>query len=273
MSTFHFTPVEPHPLLKPFIAKMWVFESTGRLPEMDNKLIVPNGNFKLAFTSRNGLTAHVGDGTFIQRENELSLTGIVDTKVLLNPMEDQMTETIGVELNPLGAYRLFRLNYTDVSNRIGEMEDLLGNATKMLKVQMAEANTTQQKTRLLQSFLLRQLENATPDPVYDYCVNKIYYEKGLVNIKQLEKETGYTTRWLHKKFMEHLGTGPKNLAEIIKFKQVYEAYANKGNLKDHIYDYYYDQSHFLRVFKRMTGFNPTDLQNSLNELATRHYTS
>jgi len=87
---------------------------------------------------------------------------------------------------------------------------------------------------------------------------------------------GYSSRWLHKKFTERLGTGPKNLTEIVRFKQFYEVYsagATLHRLKEYMYEYYYDQSHFLKAFKRLTGFTPTDLQNGGNELATLHYTS
>jgi AraC-like DNA-binding protein len=77
------------------------------------------------------------------------------------------------------------------------------------------------------------------------------------------------------KFLEHMGAGPKNLSEITRFKQFYQAFSagtNYQSLKEHIYHYYHDQSHFIRAFKRFTGLTPTDLQNSINELATKHYT-
>ena len=92
MTTFSFNPVTPHPLLQPYIAKMWVFESSGRLSALDRKLIVPNANFKLAFTSRNRLVARVDNKTFTKKENELSFTGLVDTAVMLDPKEDAQTE-------------------------------------------------------------------------------------------------------------------------------------------------------------------------------------
>jgi AraC-like DNA-binding protein len=276
MTAFRFMPVTPHPLLSPYVAKMYVFESSGRLPELDKKLIVPNANFKLTLTYRNGIVARIGDKSFIQSENEISLTGLIDSPVNLDPQEDVQTGTIIIEFNPLGAYRLFRLSYAEVQNQIVGMTDLIGNSAEELQSQLAEAGTLDLKLQLLQSFLIRRLERATPDPIYDYCINRISYSKGLISVSQLEKDTGYSSRWLHKKFLEHLGTGPKNLSEIIRFKQFYEAYSTGGtlqSLKDHIYQYYYDQSHFLKAFKRFTGSTPTDLQNSLNELATKHYTS
>jgi AraC-like DNA-binding protein len=276
MTTFSFNPVTQHPLLSPYVAKMWVFESSGRLPALDRKLIVPNANFKLAFTSRNGLVARVEDNTFTQKENELSFTGIVDTAVMLDPKEDMQTDTIVVEFNPLGAYRLFQLPYTEVKNQIVGMADLLGKQVDELQLKMGEARTVDLKLQLLQNFLLKRLQNAAPDLIYDFCINRIFEAKGLITVTQLEKETGYSSRWLHRKFAEHLGTGAKNLAEIIRFKQFYQAYstgADLFHLKKYIYEYYYDQSHFLRAFKRFTGSTPTGLQNSINELATKHYTS
>jgi AraC-like DNA-binding protein len=276
MTAFRFIPVTPHPLLSPYIAKMYVFESNGRLPSVDRKLIVPNANFKLTLTYRNGIVANIDGKPFTQCENQLSFAGLIDSPVILDPQEDTQTGTIIVEFNPLGAYRLFRFSYAEVKNQLVEMADLIGSNAKELQSQLAEAGALNLKLQILQNFLIKRLENADPDPIYDYCINRIADSKGLISVAQLEKATGYSSRWLNRKFSEHLGTGPKNLSEIIRFRQFYQVYstgARPQRLKEYIYEYYYDQSHFLRAFKRFTGSTPTDLQNSINELATKHYTS
>jgi AraC-like DNA-binding protein len=276
MTHFQFIPVAPHPLLNPYIAKMCVFESSGRLPAAERKLIVPNANFKLTLTYCNGIEARIGDKTFVQSENKLSLTGLIDSPVILDPKEDAQTGTIIIEFNPQGAYRFFRLSYAEIKNQIVEMDDLIGSRAEELQSQLADANTAAQKLQILQDFLIKLLEKTAPDPIYDYCINRISYARGLVSVAQLEKETGYSSRWLHAKFSEHLGTGPKNLAEIVRFKQFYHAYSTGAQwqgLKQHIYHYYHDQSHFIRAFKRFTGTTPTELQNSMNELSTRNFAS
>ncbi|MBB3057657.1 AraC-like DNA-binding protein [Mucilaginibacter gotjawali] len=255
---------------------MWVFESSGRLPAGDRKLIVPNANFKLTLTYRNGIVARVGDKDFIQGENKLSLTGLIDAPVILDSQEDAQTGTIIIEFNPLGAYRFFHLSYADVKNQIVTMEDLIGNHAKSLQLQLAEANTPALKLRHLQNFLIMQLERTSADPIYDYCIGRISNTNGMVTVAKLEKETGYSSRWLHTKFSEHLGTGPKNLSEIVRFKQFYQAYSNGiqlDSLKEYIYHYYHDQSHFIRAFKRFTGATPTELKNSINELSKKNFTS
>jgi AraC-like DNA-binding protein len=276
MTAFRFNPVTPHPLLGPFIAKIWVFESSGRLPVQERKLIVPNTNLKLTLTYRNGIAARVGAKDFLQRENQLTLTGLIDEPVILDPYEDAQTGTIIIEFNPLGAYRFFRLRYTEVKNEITDLADLTGNGTITLRSQLAETDDITQKLQLLQNFLIKQLEKYEADAIYDHCIHRITATNGLITVAQLEKETGYSARWLHRKFSEYLGTGAKNLAEIVRFKQFYQAYSTgipPEIIKQYIYQYYYDQSHFLRAFKRFTGTTPTELQTSMNELSTRNFTS
>lgn len=276
MTAFRFIPVTPHPLLSPYVAKIWVFESAGRLPAQERKLIVPNANLKLTLTCRNGIAARVGAKAFLQRENELTLTGLIDTPVILDPYEDAQTGTIIIEFNPIGAYRFFHLRYTEVRNEITDLTDLAGSQTVTLRSQLAEADDITLKLQLLQDFLIKQLEKYAADPIYDHCIRRITATNGLTTVRQLEKETGYSARWLHRKFSEHLGAGPKNMAEIVRFKQFYQAYstgAPSESLKQHIYHYYYDQSHFLRAFKRFTGTTPTELQNSMNELSIRNFRS
>jgi AraC-like DNA-binding protein len=276
MTAFRFIPVTPHPLLAPYLAKIWVFESGGRLPEQERKLIVPNANLKLTLTYCNGIAARVGAKAFLQHENELTLTGLIDTPVILDPYEDAHTGTIIIEFNPLGAYRFFRLRYAGVQNEITDLADLTGNLATELRSQLTDTADIKLKLQLLQNFLIKQLEKNAADEIYDYCIDRIMATNGLITVAQLEKETGYSARWLHRKFSEHLGTGAKNLAEIVRFKQFYQAYstgAGSETLKQHIYHYYYDQSHFLRAFRRFTGTSPTELQSGMNELSTRNFTS
>src|SRR5258706_15627673 len=102
MRSFQFNPVTPHPLLTPYVSKMCVFESSGRFPASDRKLIIPNANFKLTLTYRNGLVARISDKTFIQSEHDISLSGLIDSPFNLYPRYDFLTSTVIIYFNPLG---------------------------------------------------------------------------------------------------------------------------------------------------------------------------
>ena len=209
-----FINIEPHPLLKGYIEKMWVFESSGKMPADDLKLVVPNGNIKLTVAYRNGIVAAMDGKLFDSKEQRISLTGLVDVPVILDVDEDIATGTLCAEFNPQGAYRFFRMPLKDIKNQIHPLTDILGTVAKQLEEQISNAEGLEAKVALLQQFLLQQLMLQEEDSIFEYCVAKIVSSKGKITIHELEKKTGYSSRWLNKKFTDKLGVSPKNLSTV-----------------------------------------------------------
>jgi AraC-like DNA-binding protein len=266
--------IEPHFLLKNYIEKMWIFESSGKLPVEDMKLVVPNGNIKLTVSYQNGIVAAINGKTFASKEHNITLTGLVDVPVVLDVDEDVATETIGIEFSPQGAYRFFHFTLNDIQNQIYSLSDLLGNIGKRLVELINNTTSVQQKIVLLQQFLLKQLSLHDEDLIFEYCIEKITASKGRITIKELEKKTGYSSRWLNMKFKDKLGVSPKNLSSIIRFKQYYQAFINgneKSFFKNDFYELYYDQSHFIKDFKRFTGLPPTKFEKQTNNFGESYY--
>ena len=271
---FEFRNIEPHPMLRPYIEKMWVFECSGKLPCEDLKLIVPNGNIKLAVAAKNGLTAVVDGRKITSKEGSINLTGVVDMPLVLDTEKDMATETIGIEFNPKGAYRFFHFDLDEVRNQIYSMDELLGNAGKRLEEEIVNAASARQKIVLLQQFLLNQLLLNTEDPIFEYCVEKIKLSSGRITVRELEKKTGYSSRWLNMKFTERLGVSPKNISSIIRFGHYYRALASDVVTtlsRNDFYESYFDQSHFIKDFKRYTGLSPRQLENRINEFGRKFY--
>ncbi|MGZ3853826.1 MAG: DUF6597 domain-containing transcriptional factor [Flavisolibacter sp.] len=272
--SLRFRHIEPHFRLKNYIEKMWVFESSGRMPAEDMKLVVPNGNIKLTLSYRNGMVAAVDGKTFESKENDITLTGMIDVPVILDTDEDVATETIGIEFTPRGAYRFFRFNLHYTQNRILSLTDLLGNQGKVLIEKTGDAGCAEEKIGLLQQFLIQQLSFHEEDRVFEYCVEQITASKGKLTVKELEKKTGYSSRWLNMKFDEKLGISLKNLSSIIRFKEYYKTFIDplkdSRSRKDY-YELYYDQSHFIKDFKRFTGLPPSRFEKQLNEFGERYY--
>ncbi|HVX28217.1 MAG TPA: helix-turn-helix domain-containing protein [Parafilimonas sp.] len=269
-----FCHIEPHFQLKNYIEKMWLFKSSGKMPVDDMKLVVPNGNLKLTVSYQNGIVAALNGKTFASKEHDITLTGFIDVPVILDVEEDVATETIGIEFTPHGAYRFFHFNLNHIQNQIYSLTDVLGNTGKQLIEKMNNMISTQQKIIALQQFLLKQLSLQQQDLIFDYCIEKITASKGKITIKELEKKTGYSSRWLNIKFIEKIGVSPKNLASIIRFKQYYEAFVNNTDsafFRKDFYELYYDQSHFIKDFKRFTGLPPTRFEKQLNDFGKSYY--
>jgi len=266
--------IEPHPLLKEYIKKMWLFESSGKMPVDDLKLVVPNGHIKLSVAFRNGIVASVNGQEFTSKEQNISLTGLVDVPVILDVEKDVATGTIVVEFNPQGAYRFFHLSLNNIKNQIRPLTDILGAVARQLEEQISNVESVEGKVTLLQQFLLSQFMQHGEDSIFEYCVAKITSSKGKITVQELEKRTGYSSRWLNMKFKDRLGISPKNLSTIIRFNQYYNAVANNnemGFMQNAFYDYYYDQSHFLKEFKRFTGLSHSGFENTTNDFGKLFY--
>lgn len=266
--------IKPHPLLEGYIEKMWLFESNGKMPVDDLKLVVPNGHIKLSVAFRNGIVAEVGGKSFTSKEQNISLTGLVDVPVILDVEKDIATGTIIVEFNPQGAYRFFNLQFNNIANSIHPLTDILGTVAKQLEEQISYSESVEGKVTLLQQFLLKQFMLQQEDSIFEYCVAKITSSKGKITVKELEKKTGYSSRWLNIKFKEKLGVSPKTLSTIIRFNQYYTAVANNSEMdfmQNAFYDHYYDQSHFLKEFKRFTGQSHSGFENATNDFGKLFY--
>lgn len=263
-----------HPLLKGYIEKFWVFESTGRVPTDDMKLIVPNGMVKLVIPYCNGLSGRRDGYCRLSKTNQLTLIGVSDTPFFVDAEEDAPSGTIGVEFSPLGAYRFFRLKLSELKNQIFLTNEVLNKKVREIEERISVADLVEDKIQLLQGFLLKQFNQTETDQIFEYCVRKIKNTNGRITIKELEKSTGYSSRWLNMKFEEKIGISPKNVCAILRFQFLYQTLINNpdqlfGNKL--YYDIYHDQSHFIKEFKRFTGMPPSKFDNQINNFGKIFY--
>lgn len=269
-----FQHIEPIPQLKGIVNKMWLFESEGKMPQEDMKMIVPNGMAKLTIPFRNGVSGKNRDYFHLSKESQITLIGIQDIPAIVDIEYDTFYGNIGIEFSPMGTYRLFQLRQSEIKNKLFLLEDILGKSAKEIQDRIAQTHVTTEKIQYIQAYLVQLLSKSQSDQVLDYCIERVTGSKGMIVVSALEKETGYSSRWLHQKFIEKVGLSPKNLASIIRFNQIYQPWARHGNpnsFKDNIYTYFYDQAHFIKDFKRFTGFSPLKLANSENEFGRIFY--
>lgn len=244
------------------------------MPAEDLRLIIPNGCVKLSIAIRNGIIASVNGTSFTSSEHHVSLTGLIDVPVILDAQEDLPTTTIVVEFKPGSAYRFFGIKFLDIRNRIESLTDVLGKVAVGLEKHLTERHSLPEKLDAVQVFLLRQLNQHGEDSIFEYCVSSILASKGRMTIKMLETKMGYSSRWINTKFQERLGVSAKNLLSITRFNHYYKAAANNHEqsfMQHDLYNLYYDQSHFLKEFKRFTGRSHAGFTNASNDFGKLFY--
>ena len=246
-----------------------MLECDGKLPVDDLKLIVPNARVKLVFPFRNSIIADFNGSRFVSEESKITLIGLSDLPSVVDIGEDRPSGNITVEFSPLGVYRFLNLRLSEIKNTICLLDDVLGKESRELSEQLQHVSGgVTEKVNMIQDFLLRFFLSREEDKVFEYCVKHLMQDKGRTLITELERVTGYTSRWINAKFNERLGTSAKNLGSILRFQQYYQAVnLNREDFffEREFYHYYYDQSHFIKDVKRFTGFAPKQLLQQNND--------
>lgn len=258
--------IQPVPLLRNYIERMFIIETSGRMPSNDLKLIVPNGCAKMVIPFKNSLVGHSSQWKHISRQNKIGIIGISDISAMVDYGDEGPSGNITIEFSPLGLYRFFNFQWKEITNQIYDLDEVLGPKIRSLENLLVNTETIKERIAIVQNFLIQNLSTHS-DPIFDYCINEIIKSKGIIKVKQLEKYTGYSSRWLNVKFIEKIGISPKNLSSIIRFQQYYKSLITNSDqffLEKEFYNYYHDQSHFIKDFKRFTGHPPLFLAKAEN---------
>ncbi|HTP12913.1 MAG TPA: helix-turn-helix domain-containing protein [Bacteroidota bacterium] len=251
--------VEPRSELKPCIQSIWVFESSIGMPPSDVSLVAPNGSPKLIIQYENSIISTAEGHTQTTRESGLYVVGTRDVAVHLSTPPGT-TGFIGIEFHPHGAYPLFGIPMTETINRLFPAETLCGRSGRDVSATLGRLETVGQRIAFVQDELVRCLKKSRLwNPLIEHCVDALKWSDGLIPIADLERSTGYSRRYLEMLFKQHVGFSPKVLAGIYRFQKFYRKWAGGSRfdaIKDELYDCYYDQAHFAKEFKRMTGYPP-----------------
>ena len=250
--------INPRKELQPYIKSLWVCESAVGMPSADVSLAAPNGCPKLLILYENSLVSIVEDRMQVSPEG-LYFIGNRDSSALIRS-SPRKTGFIGIEFFPHGAFPVFGIPMQETVNHLFESDVLFGPWGRELWQTLGNLQRVREKLNFIQNQLVRLLyKNQRDNGLIDFCVRTLALAHGRMPIKELEHKTGYMRRYLDLLFKQHVGFSPKVLGGIFRFQKFYRRWAEGQSfdlLKKDLYDYYYDQSHFTKEFKRMTGYSP-----------------
>jgi len=256
MSTLTIRHLTPHKLLQPFIYKMWVLEGTYRAAECDLMRMSPNGTVKLILMYKGGLKGTNNTMTRGFPESNLIVIGQMTNSTIVETLGD--TGSIGIEFYPW-IFRLFNFPLSEMTNSYFSGDEIFGPAGSRLHSQIGEIPTIEGKIAVIENFLLQRLySSSSEDRTMDYALQQIVSKHGLLIIKDLYTDIGYSKRHFDRKFKSYAGISPKELATIKRFHTVYErGWQVDFKQIEELNEFYYDQSHFIKEFRKFTGTSPT----------------
>ncbi|TCP27784.1 AraC-like DNA-binding protein [Scopulibacillus darangshiensis] len=124
-----------------------------------------------------------------------------------------------------------------------------------------------ERIELFGKFVNSLISDMSCQSIVEYAIKKIYKNKGNININQLSMDTGYSDRYLRKKFEESIGFSPKQFSEMVRFQNSLAMIFKERsyNSLDIAYENgYHDQAHFIKGFKKFVDLTPTQFIENLS---------
>jgi AraC-like DNA-binding protein len=260
----------PRQSLQPYISTIFVFETKSGIPKNDFSLIAPNGSMKLVIPYKNNMRSTIGGLSREHKESSCFVIGLSTSAAIIECDADY--GNLCVEFKPRGAYRFFEFPMHEMASQIYQAPDLFIRLGNELQEKVTEIEDIDQKVRFVEQFLYQQFVSLSKsDPLTEYAIDRIIASKGLVSVNELSEETGYSRRYLLNKFTRNLGLSPKEFACIVRFNEIYKGINLNHIDEDQLYKLYYDQSHFIKEFKKYTGFTPGEYVSKSNKLGSMFF--
>jgi len=246
----------PAPTLAPYVKCYWVLRAPHAASSVDR--IFPDGCTELIF-HRGGRFAQLGtDGRLCEQPQSLYY-GQLERFIILRPA--RRVETIGVRFHPAGAAPLLRVTANETSGRSVGFVDLGGRPARALEERVHEAASARNAIRFIESYLLGRLHTACSiDPAITAALARITATSGSESVEELARSAGLGMRQLERRFAVGVGLSPKRLATVTRLQRAFALIEAGGctPLIDIAHACgYFDQSHFIRDFRRLAGLSPS----------------
>lgn len=145
---------------------------------------------------------------------------------------------------------------------ISALEALWGKQGQAVEKRMIDLDTHQQRVGVISELLHERLSKPDPqDPVIERIVEHILVDRNAFTVEELIAQSGLARRQFERRFKECTGFAPALFTRIVRFQRTYRMLENgtATSLTDvALACGYFDQSHFIRDFKRFSGLNPRD---------------
>jgi len=246
----------PAPDLRPFVHR---FLHGWRDDDGANWLkIPPTGGLFFSYVSGAPLRVHFSDRVDDRRPRYFIGGQLRREQPLLESLG--RFGLFGAELAPTGFYRLFHSRAEPFTDTLADFAELFPELAADLDARLDPTAPAKETVGALQSFFRSLAAEALDVPEIEAVVRDIAAARGLVGVAALARRHGLSPRVMHRRFLEVVGIPPKHYAKIVQVNAVVGALqaGDDQELSSLALEHgYFDQSHFIRDFKRFVGASPT----------------
>lgn len=239
----------PCPPLRPIIKRFLVIE----FPRLYSDVHLPETDAVAAFSFRGACRINETDWA-----PPAAFTGPRD--ILRAHDHHEGHAVLLAMFTPVGAYTFVRSPLHELAGITVSLEELLGSPEELrqLTEQLNAAINSRQRIALVENFLLARLSISGTDPLITAAVS--WLEQGTTGqrMDDLTRYIGLSQSALERRFRRVVGVSPKKYASLMRLRRAVRLQATGVDLTTVAHSAgYFDQSHFIKDFRRATGSAPS----------------
>lgn len=247
----------PHASLAPFVRCYWVLVARAAAPqEPVVECVYPDGCAELIFHRGDRFEAAVTD--VFECQSRALVFGQLEQRVRLR--RPPRVETIGVRFHHAGMAPLLGVAAAELTGRWEPFDAVGGAWARRLVRRVGDADDPLEAIRIIDASLVRRAAVCSPpDALIEGVIDVLTKADGTVTVAELAGAAGIGVRRLQRRFARHVGVPPKRLAGILRLQEAFSLLGDGASppLVDVAHRCgYFDQSHFIRDFRRVTGLPP-----------------
>ncbi len=250
--------IKPSGILSEFIRYYWILEINALEGEVWER-VIPTGNIQLMFHYRKPFVCKHANGLIAQPLSFIS--GI--SSDYADVAACGTSGVIAVTFYPFGACNFMDFPLRRIENSMINLHDIDGQKAKLVEEQINNALSMQERIAAVEKYLLSRFM-----PIYkdDFILIKkilctILQNRGQITAADLSKSMFLSGKSLERKFSTFIGISPKQFIRIVRFQEVIKQFSDpdKKLLIERSYDNgYFDQAHFIKDFKALSGYTPKE---------------
>lgn len=245
--------------LKDYVAFYWGTKQNN-LNYSGREKIIPTGCMQLFIHYGNSFLASENNQTV-----KLSNTYICGQKYSsFDVLGTGDTAFTSINFKPYGAKAFLGYSLNEFTNNNFPTEDVLGNEFISIKEQLINTIDYKEQIAIIERYLIYRLNKTKfrDFQLIKYSVDSILNSKFDDSISNIANHLCLSERTFQRKFLESIGLSPKQFFRIGRLQKTirnFKFYKEKTKLSDLAYDSgFYDQSHFIKEFKLLTGHSPKE---------------
>ncbi len=232
--------------------------------EESNIQFLPKGVFEIVFQS-NGYFKHKTSYSSGWEIRPKSFIGGLHNKSYNVKPNGKNDFCIVVEFKPNTAKYFIPDKLHNFQNNVVDLFEIWGKDATDLSWEINKKKIGYKEIEQIENFFLNKFITQKIS-VIDSAIRDILSSNGFVEVNQLAKNAGLSTSQFRKRFKEEIGISPSQYCKIVRINTTLAIFAKdyKKSLTELTYLLgYFDQAHFIKDFKSVTGASPKSFRKAM----------